>query len=183
MLQTDNVAESLQCNSRKPEVTKLPVAVQIGGIENDMIMNMCPVHMGCHDKSMLPFCESHTGFIPYFICFLRCDFTRLERLADLICKHISLRLPPCFMQIFFFLPEQIPDQPAPDYTDKMRYIFHLPSYPRSLHNLFYLSGTASRSVLCSDALLSVLLPPFSHLPYIIAVNLSSTFLISCNISF
>lgn len=102
MLQTDNVAESLQCNSRKPEVTKLPVAVQIGGIENDMIMNMCPVHMGCHDKSMLPFCESHTGFIPYFICFLRCDFTRLERLADLICKHISLRLPPCFMQIFFF---------------------------------------------------------------------------------
>lgn len=40
MFQADNVAESLQCNSRKPEVTKLPVAVQIGGIENDMIMNM-----------------------------------------------------------------------------------------------------------------------------------------------
>lgn len=60
MLQTDNVAESLQCNSRKPEVTKLPVTVQIGGIENDMIMNMCPVHMRCHDKCMLPFGESHT---------------------------------------------------------------------------------------------------------------------------
>lgn len=54
MFQADNVAESLQCNSRKPEVTKLPVAVQIGGIENDMIMNMCPIHMGCHDKSVLP---------------------------------------------------------------------------------------------------------------------------------
>lgn len=70
MLQTDNIAESLQCNPRKPEITKLTVAFQICGIENDMIMNMSPVHMSCHDKCMFPFCESHTGFIPNFICFL-----------------------------------------------------------------------------------------------------------------
>ena len=45
------------------------------------------------------------------------------------------------------------------------------------------SDTASHSGLYSGALLSVLLPPSSHLPYIIAVSLSSTFLISCKISF
>ena len=102
MFQADNVAESLQCNSRKPEVTKLPVAVQIGGIENDMIMNMNSIHMRCHDKSMLPFCESHAGFISDFICFLWCDLSRLKGLANLICNHISLRLPPCLIQIFLF---------------------------------------------------------------------------------
>lgn len=68
----------------------------------DVVMNMCPVHMSCHNKCVLPFCESHAGFISDFICFLRCDFSRFEGLADLICNHISLRLPPCLMQIFFF---------------------------------------------------------------------------------
>ena len=102
MLQTDNVDESLQCYSGKPEIPELPVTLQIGGIEYDVVMNMCPVHMSCHNKCVLPFCESHAGFISDFICFLRCDFSRFEGLADLICNHISLRLPPCLMQIFLF---------------------------------------------------------------------------------
>ena len=102
MLQTDNVAESLQCYSGKPEIPELPVTFQIGGIENDMVMNMCPVHMSCNNKCVLSFCESHAGFISDFVCFLRCNLSRLEGLADLICNHISLRLPPCLMQIFLF---------------------------------------------------------------------------------
>ena len=53
MLQTDNVAESLQCYSGKPEIPELPVALQIGGIENDMVMNMCSVHMSRYNKCVL----------------------------------------------------------------------------------------------------------------------------------
>ena len=49
MLQADNVAESLQGNSGKPKVPELPVTIQIGGIENDMIVDMSPVHMCCHN--------------------------------------------------------------------------------------------------------------------------------------
>ena len=72
---------------------------------------------------------------------------------------------------------------SPDYTDKTKYIFPHPFFLHSWHNRSCLSDTASHSGLYSGALLSVLLPPSSHLPYIIAVNLSSTFLISCKISF
>lgn len=93
MLKADNVAESLQCDSRKPEVTKLPITIQIGRIENDMVMNMSPIHMSCNDKSVFSFCESHSSFIPDLICFFRCDLSRFERLADLIGDHLML-LPP-----------------------------------------------------------------------------------------
>lgn len=40
MLQADNVAKSLQGNSGKPKVPELPVTIQIGGIENDMIVDI-----------------------------------------------------------------------------------------------------------------------------------------------
>ena len=49
MLQADNVAEPLQGNSRKPKVPEFPVTIQIGGIKNDMIVDMSPVHMCCHN--------------------------------------------------------------------------------------------------------------------------------------
>ena len=96
MLQADNVAESLQGNSGKPKVPELPVTIQIGGIENDMIMNMSPVHMRRHNKRMLPLGESHTSFISYFICFLRCNLSGLKGLADLISNDISIWLSPRF---------------------------------------------------------------------------------------
>ncbi len=100
-------------------------------------MNMCPFHMSSYNKFVLPFCESHAGFISDFICFLRCDFSRLEGLADLICNHI--------------LPGQIPDQPAPYCTDKMKYIFPHPFFLHSWHNRSCLSDTASHSGLYSGA--------------------------------
>ena len=53
MLQTDNVTKSLQYYSGKPEIPELPVTLQIGGIENDVVMNMCPVHMSCNNKCVL----------------------------------------------------------------------------------------------------------------------------------
>ena len=102
MLQTDNVAESLQGNSGKPEIPELPVTIQIGGIKNDMIVDVSPVHMRCHNKRMLSLGESHTGFISNFIRFLRCNLSGLKGLADLISNDISLGLPPCFFQIIYF---------------------------------------------------------------------------------
>src|SRR5574344_1237397 len=79
----------------------------------------------------------------------------------------------CLNSTFFsdnlFLTVQIPNRQNPVGTYKKRYIFRLLFSLHSLHNRFCLSDTASRNVPCSDALLLVLSPPFSHLPYIIAV--------------
>ena len=67
-----------------------------------MIMNMSPVHMRRHNKRMLPLGESHTSFISYFICFLRCNLSGLKGLADLISNDISIWLSPRFFQIIYF---------------------------------------------------------------------------------
>ena len=67
-----------------------------------MIVDMSPVHMCCHNKRMLPFGESHTGFISNFICFLRRNLSGLKGLADLIGNDITLGLSPRFFQIIYF---------------------------------------------------------------------------------
>ena len=102
MFQTDNVTQSLKGDCGKPKIPELPVTIQIGGIKNDMIVNMCPVRMGRDNKSVLALCKSHAGFISYLIGFLRCNFSRFEGLANLIGNDISFGLPPRLMQIFFF---------------------------------------------------------------------------------
>ena len=62
-------------------------------IKNDMIMNVSPVRMCCHQKRMFPFGKPQSQFIAYLIGFFRCNLPRLKRLPDLISNHIAL-LPP-----------------------------------------------------------------------------------------
>ena len=67
---------------------------------------MRPVRMGCHDKCMASFCKLLCQFITDLICFLRRDFSRFERLSDLIGNHILLLLSPGDMKILAFCKKE-----------------------------------------------------------------------------
>lgn len=69
-------------------VLKFVGAFKIGGIENDMRMDMLTIHMSRHDKSVMPSCKLHRKLITQFIRKFRRDFARFERLADVISKNI-----------------------------------------------------------------------------------------------
>lgn len=57
-----------------------------------MVVYVGFVDVSGNDKSVFAFCPSHRCFIANLICFFRCDFTRLERLANLVGYNIVLLL-------------------------------------------------------------------------------------------
>ena len=65
-------------------------AIKTRRIKDYVIMNMRLIRMSRYDKSMIAFGKSHGGFIAYLICFLRCNFSRLKGLPDLISDNIAL---------------------------------------------------------------------------------------------
>ena len=62
--------------------------------------------MGCYDKCMTLFCKTLCQFIADLIRFLGRDFSRLERLSDLIGDHILLLLSPGNMKILSFCKKE-----------------------------------------------------------------------------
>ena len=77
-------------------------AIKTRRIKDDVIMNMRLIRMSRYDKSMIAFGKSHGGFIAYLIRFLRCDFSWLKGLPDLISDDIALRMSSCQTLIFSF---------------------------------------------------------------------------------
>ena len=67
-----------------------------------MIMDMCPVRVCRNDESELPFGESKCQLPPQSVRFLRCDFTGLKGLTDLIGNHIPSLVTPCNLLILPF---------------------------------------------------------------------------------
>ena len=65
-------------------------------------MNVRTINMGSHDKGMFSLSESHCRLIPNLVCLLRCDFSRLKGLSDLICNHIMCLGSSCDMLILPF---------------------------------------------------------------------------------
>ena len=51
-------------------------------------MNVRTINMGSYDKCVFSLGESHGCLIPNLVCFLRCDFSGLKGLPNLICNHI-----------------------------------------------------------------------------------------------
>ena len=86
------VREPPHRTARADEVPELPGAVQRGRIVINVIMDMCLVCVGCNEKGIFALCPAHRRFIADAVCLLWCDLPGLERLADLIAKHI--RIPP-----------------------------------------------------------------------------------------
>ena len=93
MFQTDNITQPCNRSAGAEEIAELSLAIQRGGIENDVRMDVFFIHVGADDESMISFQKTLGKFITDPVCFLRCDFSRLERLANLILDHITLLLP------------------------------------------------------------------------------------------
>ena len=93
MFQANHIAESLHRQTRKEEVFEFPCGIQRGRIIDDMIVNMGFVDVGRNDESVFALCPSHRCFIADLIGFFRRDFSRLKRLAYLVCDDIVLLLP------------------------------------------------------------------------------------------
>ena len=92
MLRADQVAEFTDGFGTVPEVTKFPLAVERGGVPDDVIMNMVPVDMCADDECVLAFEKPLGEFVADVVGFLGGDFAGLERLADLIGDDITLLL-------------------------------------------------------------------------------------------
>ena len=64
-----------------------------------MVMNMRTVNMRRNDKSIIPLCPPHRGFISDSICFFRSDFPGFKRLSNLVGNNITRNNPTCDLQI------------------------------------------------------------------------------------
>ena len=51
-------------------------------------MDVRAINMGSHDKGVFSLGESHGRLIPNLVRLLRCDFSGLKGLPNLICNHI-----------------------------------------------------------------------------------------------
>ena len=86
------VREPSHRTARADEVPEFPGAVQRGRVVINVIMDVCLVRVSSNEKGILALCPAHRRFIADAVGLLRCDLAGLERLADLIAKHI--RVPP-----------------------------------------------------------------------------------------
>ena len=84
MLQTQPVTDPLQGQPGQMEIPELPGAVQGGGIEDDVIVDMRPVGVGGNDKGVFAFREAHPQLIADTVGLLRRDLARFEGLAYLV---------------------------------------------------------------------------------------------------
>ena len=92
VFQANHIAEPLHRKTGKEEVFEFPCSIQRGRIINDMVVNMGFVDVGCNDESVFSLCPSHRCFIADLVRFFRSDFSRLKRLAYLVCDDIVLLL-------------------------------------------------------------------------------------------
>ena len=99
ILHTDQVTEFSHCLSASVKIAEFTLAVEGGGVPNNMIVNMRFVCVGGNDKCVIPFCEPHGELISDFVCQLRRDFSRFEGLAYLIRNNVVLLRPSCKLSI------------------------------------------------------------------------------------
>ena len=92
VFQANHIAEPLHRKTGKEEVFEFPCSIQRGRIINDMVVNMGFVDVGRNDESVFSLCPSHRCFIADLVRFFRSDFSRLKRLAYLVCDDIVLLL-------------------------------------------------------------------------------------------
>ena len=101
MLQTDLIAQFLQRKGDEPAVLKFPVAGEIGGIKDDVIVDVRAVRMGCDDERVLPVCEAHRRFVSDPVRLFCGNLAGLEGLSDLVRDNVSRNLPPGNAEVLF----------------------------------------------------------------------------------
>lgn len=92
MLRADQVAELTDGFGAVPEVTKLSLTVERGGVPDDVVVNVVPVDVCTDNKCVLAFEKSLGEFVADAVGFFGGHFSGLERLADLIGDDIVLML-------------------------------------------------------------------------------------------
>ncbi len=93
MLHADNIAEPPYRLAGTEKVPEFVSAIQRGGIEINVVMNVLRVRVGANQKFVVAFQETHGKFITDLVGFLWGHFARLEGLAYLVGDHIVLLCP------------------------------------------------------------------------------------------
>ena len=78
MFQTNQVTQSLNGQSGIIEILEFLGAVQRGGVEDDVVVYMGAVGVGCNDKRVFSFGKAFGQFISHLICLLGGNLTRFE---------------------------------------------------------------------------------------------------------
>lgn len=94
MLQTNQVAQPLHCQTGKEKIPEFSCAVQSGRVIDNVIVNVFPIGMRCNDKSVFAFQKAGGQFVANLICFLCCDFAGSEGLPYLIGDDIAFLAAP-----------------------------------------------------------------------------------------
>ena len=82
------IAQPLNRFGAAPKVAEFAGAVEVGGVPNDVIVDMRFINMRGDDKGMILFQKAGSKFVAHAVGFLRCDLTGLEGLPHLIGNHI-----------------------------------------------------------------------------------------------
>ncbi len=93
VLGADGVAEPCHRPAGAEKIAKLVLAVQRGGVPDDVIMDVLFVGVRGDEKGVSAFQKPLGKLIAYAVRVLRRDLTGLEGLAHLIGDHVALLLP------------------------------------------------------------------------------------------
>ena len=77
-------------------VFKLSAGLKGYGINNKMVMDIICIKVCGNNNFVIPVPHTPCGFYPDFMCFLRCNLTRLKALIPVI-RYIAA----CFAKAFF----------------------------------------------------------------------------------
>ena len=95
MLGADGVAEPCDRPAGAEKIAELVLAVQRGGVPDDVIVNVLFVGVRGNEKGMSAFQKPLGKLIAYAVRVLRRDLSGLKGLAHLIGDHVMPLLPPC----------------------------------------------------------------------------------------
>ena len=95
MLGADGVAEPCDGPAGAEKIAELVLAVQRGGVPDDVIVNVLFVGVRGNEKGVSAFKKPLGKLIAHAVRLLRCDLSGLEGLAHLIGDHVVPLLPPC----------------------------------------------------------------------------------------
>ena len=107
MLQTNQVAQSLHCQTGEEKIPEFPGAIQCSGIVDDMVVDVFPVGMSGNDKSVFTFQKSGGQLITNAVCIFCRDFAGSEGLPDLIGNHIAFLAAPGGLLVQLFREHEL----------------------------------------------------------------------------
>ena len=94
MLGADGVAEPCDRPAGAEKIAELVLAVQRGGVPDDVIVNVLFIGVRGNEKGVSSFQKPLGKLIAHAVCVLRRDLSRLKGLAHLIGDHVVPLLPP-----------------------------------------------------------------------------------------